>query len=163
MLIIDKTDLPIPRKASLYTDVMHTWTQALMVTENLVSGVAQSVNTGEALLGLSAWHIYPDIYAIGHRTTIIEQKDHLVTKGGIVTLGLQEHRERDDTGITWSMPLAHRRYYGGAVSSQRTLGFKITKVFFDRIVLVVMGSAMVASLLVFSSSLVSTENSDYSG
>ena len=142
MLIIDNMDLPIPRKASVYIDVMHTWTQALTVAENLVSGVAQSVNTGEALLGLSAWHIYPDICAIGHRTTIIEQNDHLVTKGGVVTLGLQEHRERDHPGITWSMPLAHLRYYGGAVSSQRTLGFKTTKVFFDRIVLVAMGSAM---------------------
>ena len=40
------------------------------------------------------------------------------------------------------MPLAHLRYYGGAVSSQRTLGFKTTKVSFDRIVLVAMGSAM---------------------
>ena len=142
MLIIDNMHLPIPRKASVYIDVMHTWTQALTVAENLVSGVAQSVNTGEALLGLSAWHIYPDICAIGQRTTIIEQKDHLVTKGGVVTLGLQEHRGRDDPGITWSMPLAHLRYYGGAVSSQRTLGFKTTKVSFDRIVLVAMGSAM---------------------
>ena len=142
MLIIDNMHLPIPRKASVYYDVMHTWTQALTVAENLVSGVAQSVNTGEALLGLSAWHIYPDICAIGQRTTIIEQNDHLVTKGGVVTLGLQEHRERDDPGITWSMPLAHLRYYGGAVSSQRTLGFKTTKVFFDRIILVAMGSAM---------------------
>ena len=142
MLIIDNMHLPIPRKASVYIDVMHTWTQALTVAENLVTGVAQSVNTGEALLGLRAWHIYPDICAIGHRTTIIEQKDHLVTKGGIMTLGLQEHRERDDPGITWSMPLAHLRYYGGAVSSQRTLGFETTKVLFDRIVLVAMGSAM---------------------
>ena len=142
MLIIDNMDLPIPRKASVYLDVMYTWTQALTVAENLVSGVAQSVNTGEALLGLSAWHIYPDICAIGPRTTTIEQKDHLVTKGGVVTLGLQEHRERDHPGITWSMPLAHLRYYGGAVSSQRTLGFKTTKVSFDRIVLVAMGSAM---------------------
>ena len=99
MLIIDNMHLPITRKASVYIDVMHTWTQALTVAENLVSGVAQSVNTGEALLGLSAWHIYPDICAIGQRTTIIEQKDHLVTKGGVVTLGLQEHRERDNPGI----------------------------------------------------------------
>ena len=135
-------DLPIRRKASVYTDIMRTWTQALTVAENLVSGVAQSVNTGEALLGLSAWHIYPDICAIGQRTTIIEQKDHLVTKGGVVTIGLQEHHERDNPGITWSKPLAQLRYYGGAVSSQRTLGFKTTKVSFDRIVLVAMGSAM---------------------
>lgn len=142
MLIIDNMDLPIPRKANVYVDVMHTWTQALTVVENLVSGVAQSLNTGEALLGLSAWHIYPDICAIGHRTTIVEQEDPLVTKGGIVTLGLHEHRDRDAPGISWSMPLAHLRYYGGAVSSQRTLGFKTSKVLFDQIVLVAMGSAM---------------------
>lgn len=77
------------------------------------------------------------------------------------------------------MPLAHLRYYGGAVSSQRTLGFKITRVFFDRIVLVTIGSAIagsnnsdaeldsamhffiaIADILKF---FVSTENSDYSG
>lgn len=48
MLIIDDMHLPIPRKASVYDDVMHTWTQALTVAENLVSGVAQSMNTGES-------------------------------------------------------------------------------------------------------------------
>ena len=34
MLIIDNMHLPIPRKARLYDDVMHTWTQALTVAEN---------------------------------------------------------------------------------------------------------------------------------
>ena len=142
MLMIDNMDLPIPHKVSVYNDVMHTWIQALTVVEKLVSGVAQSVTTGEALLGLSAWHIYPDLCVTGQRTTFVEQKDHLVTKGGIVTLGLQEHRDRDPTGILWSMPLAHLRYYGGAVSTQRTLSSKSSKVSFDRIVLVAMGSAM---------------------
>ena len=142
MLIVDNMDLPIPRRASMYNDVMRVWIQALTVVENLVSGVAQRVNSGEALLGLSAWHVYPDICAIGHRTVTIEQKDHLVTKGGIVTLGLQEHRERDPQGITWSMPLAHLRYYGGPVPSQRTVGLKNSKVFFDQIVLVAIGSIM---------------------
>ena len=142
MLIIDNMDLPIPRKSSMYGDVMHAWSQALTVVENLVSGVAQSVNTGEALLGLSAWHIYPDICAIGEKTTVIEQRDHLVTRGGIVTLGLQRQRDKDPPGISWSMPLAHLRFYGGAVPSQRTVGLKSSKVSFDQIVLVAMGSVM---------------------
>lgn len=60
----------------------------------------------------------------------------------MVTLGLHEHQDRDSKGIVWSMPLAHLRYYGGAVPSQRTLGFKNSKVSFDQIVLVAMGSAM---------------------
>lgn len=100
MLIIDNMDLPILHKSNVYGDVMRAWTQALTVVENLVSGVAQSVTTGEALLGLSAWQIYPDLCAIGERTTTIQQKDHLVAKGGVATLGLQEHRNRGSPGIS---------------------------------------------------------------
>ena len=54
MLIVDNMDLPILHKSSMYGDVMRAWTQAMIVVENLLSGVAQSVNTGEALLGLSS-------------------------------------------------------------------------------------------------------------
>ena len=61
MLITDNTDLPLPRKASMYGDVIHAWTQALTVVESLVSGVARSVNSSEALLGLSAWQCTKDV------------------------------------------------------------------------------------------------------
>ena len=59
-----------------------------------------------------------------------------------MTLGLHEHRGRDCTGISWSMPLSHLRFYGGAVPSHRTVGFKNSKVSFDQIIQVAMGSTM---------------------
>ena len=72
MLIVDNTDLPICHKASIHNDVMRVRIQALTLVENLVSGVPQSVNTGGALLGLCAWHLYPIIFAIGGTTATIE-------------------------------------------------------------------------------------------
>ena len=94
------------------------------------------------MLGLGAWHLYPDICAIGEKTTIIRQKDILVKEGGLVTVGLCKARKDDSTGILWSMPLAHLRYYGKPVMSFGSVGIKSSKVRFDRILQVALGSLM---------------------
>ena len=57
-----------------------------------------------------------------------------------MTLGHQQHRNRDAPGISWSMPPAHLRYHGGAVPSQRSLGLKTSNLSFDQIMLFTMGS-----------------------
>lgn len=55
MLVIDNMDLPIYRKSGVYSDVMHAWTQALTVVENLVSGVAQSVKLAKLYSVQAEW------------------------------------------------------------------------------------------------------------
>lgn len=50
----------------------------MSAVDKIVAGVAQRVENPEVLLGLSAWHIYPDMAFLGRETTIIEQKDKLV-------------------------------------------------------------------------------------
>lgn len=112
MVIVDNMVLPMLSNSTVYNDVMKVWKTALTMVENLIDGMAQSVQSGEALLGLCAWHVYPDICAVGDKTTLIAQKDALVKKGGLLTIGLRDTRNEDRLGVTWSMPLAHLRYYG---------------------------------------------------
>ncbi len=142
MLIIDNMNVPLPGKATVYQDVMDAWTRSMVMLDKLVSGVPQSVESGEALLGLCAWHIYPDICALGKTTTLVEHQDTLVKKGGLVTIGLRNARSEADAGISWSMPLEHLRYYGKAVMTHGTVSSQKSRVAFDRILQVAMGSML---------------------
>ena len=132
MLIIDNLSFTMPPKPTLYDDVMNVWTKAMLMLDNLVSGVAQSVVSGEALLGLSAWHLYPDMcvvsYAADAFTTLIDQKDGLVMRGGMLTVGLDHAQAKQSTGVSWSMPLAHLRFYGKPVECCQTLHSATTRV-----------------------------------
>ena len=102
-LIIDNMVMPMPMRVNVYDTVVDAWTKAMIMVENVVSGMPQSVQSGEALLGLCAWHLYPDLCAVEHSTTIVHQGDTLVKIGGLVTVGLRRDRGEDGTGISWSM------------------------------------------------------------
>ncbi|KAH8157989.1 hypothetical protein CIB48_g10256 [Xylaria polymorpha] len=55
--------------------------------KRLVSGVLQEVQDGSAILGLAAWHIYPDINVFGSKRVEVLMNDPLVARGGILSLG----------------------------------------------------------------------------
>ena len=143
-LVIDNMVMPMPMKVNVYDTVVDAWTKAMIMVENVVSGMPQSVQSGKALLGLCAWHLYPDLCAVERSTTIVHQGDTLVKIGGLVTVGLRRDRGEDGTGISWSMPLSHLRYYGKAVTSHAATGSQSSRVAFDRVVQIAMGSVMSA-------------------
>ncbi|MCJ1394812.1 hypothetical protein MMC18_007692, partial [Xylographa bjoerkii] len=142
LLVVDKNDLALETGAGFYTNVMRIWTKAMVTVDNLVAGVAQSVQSGEVLLGLSSWHLYPDMSVLSFEVKNIVQNDNLVIKGGLLTIGQRIITLGQDSGVFWSMPLAHLRYYGKPVFSQRSIGSKSSRVSFDKIVLVGLGSAI---------------------
>ena len=142
MLIVENMDLPLVNKPTVYEDVMNVWHKTLDMVESLVSGSAQSVQSGETLLGLSAWHIYPDICALGQKTTMVYQRDSLVKDGGLATIGLKSSHRRDSTGVSWSIPLAHLRYYGRPVMSHGKLGSSTSRISFVQMMHIAMGSIM---------------------
>ena len=143
-LIIDNLQVELPVKLNVYDEVMNVWFKSMTLLENLISGVAQCDSSGEALLGLCTWHIYPDMCVIGRshskETSIISQHDHLIADGGLLTLGLQNEPLQSSAGITWSMPLAHLRFYGKAVKCHRTLNLNTSRKPFRRILHVAIGS-----------------------
>lgn len=130
----------------LYDNVMTVWTRALTTANKLVLGIAQSIESQHdvgALLGLSAWHLYPDMYVLAQENQLIHQKDKLVRKGCLLTLGLQgAPRDNEDSRISWSMPLASLRYYGPPVISDRQVDVKNSRVTFDEILQIALGSAI---------------------
>ena len=144
MLIVDNVNLPMPGRASLYEEVVKSWTGGMIMADRLISGMAQSASSVDALVGLCAWHIYPDLCAIGLKTTLVEQQDEVVEKGGLLTIGLSSVHNNDPMGISWSLPLSHLRYYGRAETSQTMIGSSNSRKPFARIVQIAMGSIMSA-------------------
>ncbi|KAL9074661.1 MAG: hypothetical protein Q9157_004290 [Trypethelium eluteriae] len=142
MLIIENIGLSISSRPKVYDSVMLAWTKSLHTMEHLVSGVAQRVQIPEALLGLSSWHVYPDMIVLGEETISIQQNDTNVQKGGVLTLGMQSPSSDNDVGIIWTMPLAHLRFYGKPTHSAKCIGPGSTRVPFFRIIQVMLGSAI---------------------
>ena len=144
MLIIDNMNLQVPERSNRYDEVMSVWTKGMTMLENLVSGIAQSATGPEALLGLCSSHIYPDLCVVGlthsGESTMVSQKDQLVPEGGLLTIGLSHERAKGQSGISWSMPLAHLRYYGKPEERHQQLNFSNPRVCFRQFLLITMGS-----------------------
>jgi hypothetical protein len=142
MLIVDNIGLPIPFRPQLFESVMTVWKKAMITIDKLVTGVAQHVQDPDVLIGLSAWHIYPDIAYLGRETTLIEQNDELVQKGGLITVGMQNADPNKHRGISWTIPLAQLQYYGKPETLMRSVGEQSLRVSFGSLVHVAIGSVI---------------------
>ncbi|KAL3459216.1 hypothetical protein BJX64DRAFT_301507 [Aspergillus heterothallicus] len=100
-------------KGTVYESVMLNFCRALSTLDNLVLGKPQRIMDGGVLLGLTSWHIYPDLVVLGPKTQEKTQGDSLVAHGGVATLSIayQENPHGNQDGVYWSLPLAHLRYY----------------------------------------------------
>lgn len=144
-LIIGNINTPVNHNPDTYQSVMEAWTESMNVTDRLVAGVAQTVYNGAALLGLSAWHLYPDmsVYSRGPASEPpekdIRQNDPLINPGGILTIGLQPSDDFN-YGVRWSLPLAKLRYYGAPTKVTRTLDSNPSRVSVTELMLAVLGA-----------------------
>ena len=127
MLVINNLQLPVSNNMSVYQSVIDSAKTALLATENLLNGVAQRVQSGAFLLGLSTWHIYPDMVVHGSTIKSTKQDDSLIPEGSVITLGLQGDAEFNQ-GIYWPLPLAHLYFYGDPIQSSRSTGHDTSRV-----------------------------------
>ena len=139
MLVINNLQMPVSSNMAVYQSVIESAKVALTSMEDLLNGAAQRVENGALLLGLSAWHIYPDMIVHGPTTKPIKQHDRLVPEGSIITLGLQGSSEFNQ-GIYWSLPLAHLRFYGDPIQSSRSTGYDASRVSPHQLVYIALGS-----------------------
>ncbi len=120
VLILDNIRHHVNSAQGTFESVIKAWQDSLAVFEALVNGVSQKAKSGEILLALSAWHLYPNLMIVEPCPKTIEQKDPLLHSCGILTIGL--HRvEEEQGGISWSLPLAQLRHYGTPVTRERTV------------------------------------------
>ncbi|KAK0622349.1 hypothetical protein B0T14DRAFT_563808 [Immersiella caudata] len=137
-LIIDNLDATVSPSSGTYESVVAAWISSMKIVDNLVAGVPQSIHEGAALIGISAWHLYPDmvIYQGGPRE--IHQRDPLIHPGGLLTVGL-ESLENSGHGVSWALPLAKLRYYGNQVTVRRSFDLHNQHVSFEQLALVILG------------------------
>ncbi|KAF5587122.1 serine threonine kinase [Fusarium subglutinans] len=122
LLILKNVAIAVNSITDTYKSVMQAWKSAMTLVENLIRGQPQEVRDGAILLGLSAWHLFPDLVVLGNTTTQVKQRDSLIASGGILTVGISEtHSDEEHCGISWSLPLASLNFYGDPVTSTQTL------------------------------------------
>lgn len=139
-LIMDNLNIPINQNMNVYASVMQAWKTAMTMMDKLVDGISHSVHDGAVLLGLSSWHLYPDLLVLGKVMADTRQRDPLISPGGMVTIGLQVAEPNDSRGVYWSLPLAHVRYYGDPVISERSMNSDSSRISIDDLWLVTLGS-----------------------
>ncbi|RDW60754.1 hypothetical protein BP6252_12137 [Coleophoma cylindrospora] len=139
MLILDNLGISLPAGPNVDKVITDAWKAALRFMENAVVGIPQTLNSGEVLLALSAWHLYPDLEVLHGHARVIKQNDPLITPGGIVTIGLQNPSVDDDLGISWSLPLSHLQYYGKPVLSTGFVNTRSSRISMNQLQLVSLG------------------------
>jgi hypothetical protein len=153
-LIISDLNLPVESGIDLYKNVTKVWHSSMVTIENLLKGIPQTVYNGATLVGISSWHILPDIISFKPKMKEIKHNDKLVPRGGVLTVGLQyvprDGDSDDDSstsnggngplGVFWSLSLAHLKFYGPPVKVSRSLGLNASRVSFDHFLLVALGS-----------------------
>ncbi|KAF2180319.1 hypothetical protein K469DRAFT_753525 [Zopfia rhizophila CBS 207.26] len=141
-LILDNISLPVSKKPELYPAVIETWKKAMTALNDLILGRPQRIQSGDVLLGISAWHLYPDMSVLRDTPQYIAQRDDLISSGGIITIGLEGRPDEAGDGIYWSLPLAHMRYYGDATIATRFAGLRESQVSFGEFRYVILGSIL---------------------
>ena len=119
-IILDNIGQHVNSVQGTFESVIKAWQDSLTVFEALANGVSQKAKSGEILLALSAWHLYPDLMIVEPFPKTVAQKDSLIQSCGILTVGLHRVGEEQE-GIRWSLPLAQLRHYGAPVTRNRTV------------------------------------------
>ena len=143
-LITKNVGLSVNSSSNTYRNVIEAWTTAMTLLDKLINGMPQSISKGAVLLGLSAWHIFPDLNVVGTTTANILFRDTVVAPGGIITIGLQSIHENDDNGMRWSLDLSYLRHYGDPVSISVSSTADGSRVTADELHLVAFGSVLEA-------------------
>ncbi len=130
-------------KRMVYGSVLHNFRTALLALDSLVSGKPQRILDGGVLLGLTSWHLYPDLVILGPKTKDVFQKDLLVAPCGVATLSIayDEDPNGNQDGVYWSLPLSSLRYYG-TVQRERSSFRDSKKLSFPEFQALILGASL---------------------
>ncbi|KAM5346222.1 hypothetical protein ACJ41O_009227 [Fusarium nematophilum] len=122
MLIINNIHLPVNTGGSTYDRVR--------------------VANGATLMGVSSWHLYPDLLVLGERISPIHFKDELIPNMGQLTIGIESTGPEQRHGIFWSLPLSHLRFYGDPVLATTHTTRDASRVSMEELQFLAFGSAI---------------------
>lgn len=139
-IIAQSVNQSVATGPNLYTSVKNAWCKAMVTLDKLIQGIPYDIQDPEVILGLLAWHIYPDMNVVTGVTKYVKQKDPLIQAGGIITIGLQGTPLLGSQGLSWSLPLSHLRYYGQAVISTGSVEEANSRISFQQLQFVTLGT-----------------------
>lgn len=121
--ILNDVDAAVNSYQRVYESVISAWTASLNAMESLVKGLPQTAQTGAILLGISSWHLYPDLTLMlsDFKDIKVDQRDPLVGRTAVLTIAISNNARTGETGVTWTLPLGHMNYYGDPVLVTRNL------------------------------------------
>ncbi|KAF3933341.1 hypothetical protein ABW19_dt0202753 [Dactylella cylindrospora] len=141
-LILKNVKIFVNSKPAVYDSVFQAWITALEGLECLIQGMPQRAYSGEILVGLCSWHIYPDLLILDTQDIKVSQRDSLVSPAGLLTISTQIDSEARENGVQWSLPLAHLKYYGKPVLSSRNLSTDGSRLNYDEFFQAVLGAVI---------------------
>ena len=142
-LIVKNINLPVNTSLSTYRSVVDTWVSAMTTMEKLIKGMPLRISTGAVLLGMEAWHIFPDLNIIGDKNVNVKFQDPLISSGGIITVGLIDgNTNADRDGVSWSLDLSYLRHYGDPVSLTKSIGTDGSRLTIEDLSMVAFGSLL---------------------
>jgi hypothetical protein len=141
-LILKNVYFAINPSEAPFVSVIDAWKLAIETTEKLVLGIPQEAQNGAAILGLSAWHIYPDIHIYGNKNINVTMNDELVGAGGILSLSTCPSQRTESRGVYWSLCLSHFTFYGPPVKRQQSLEKDSRRITFKHILHATVGAIL---------------------
>lgn len=141
-LILENISMSMGSETKVLPSVVDKWVQTLNTMERLIKGIPQEVQDGSAIIGLAAWHIYPNIEVFGSRNVQVPMNDSLVSPGGVLTLGCSPSATSHRSGVSWSLSLDQYKYYGPSVRREGRFKPDPTKLTFDELMLATLGSVL---------------------
>jgi len=143
MLVLDEGTLSVGKGRGTYKDVIEAWTTAMTGMERLLTGAPQATQQGAIVIGLSAWHLYPNLVILKSDRPEMAMNDPLFTvPGAVLTIGLEQTQATSPTGNFWSLSLAHLRHYGPPVLTKREFSRASTRLSFAQVVQATLGAVL---------------------
>ncbi|EPE09126.1 hypothetical protein F503_06902 [Ophiostoma piceae UAMH 11346] len=140
--VLRRIDITANASEDLYENVMGVWKTAIGTMNNLVAGIPQDVQDGATVIGLKAWHLYPDTEYFGAENGHVNMNDPLIPKTGILSIGCSGSADSSKSGVSWSLSLAHLKFYGDPIHITSTVHADPSRLTTDEFRLVMLGSIM---------------------
>ncbi|CAG9983984.1 unnamed protein product [Clonostachys byssicola] len=131
----------------LYADVIQSWTYTMLTLEHLLGGRPRTITNGAVLLGISSWHIYPNILLLGDRLTEVGFFDNLFPASCFLTIDIADNGDEAasrgssfaSTGLRWPAVLAQHNLDGSSLETVGTIDYRVS---IDELHLMALGSLL---------------------
>lgn len=147
-LIAHNIDVPVNRGNDQrpYHGIVATWTNAMKTLEKLICGQPHAVLDGSILLGISSWHIYPDMTVFGSGPgKHVMMRDSLVNSGGVISVGVKYSSPLgpgSQHGVFWSLSLGHYKFYGKPTNKVSRLNEDRSRLTFSELQVATIGALL---------------------